>query len=45
MLQLLAAGANKYLSLGVALLVAIGCHAYIVFNHKIRNYIKTRSQQ
>jgi hypothetical protein len=40
MLQLLAAGTNKYISLCVALLVAIGCNAYIVFNHKIRNFIK-----
>jgi len=45
MLQLLAAGFNKHLTLGVAILVAIGVHAYIVFNHKIRDYIKTRSQQ
>jgi F0F1-type ATP synthase membrane subunit a len=40
LVQLLAAGYNKHASLGVALLVAIGVHAYIVWNHKIRNYIK-----
>jgi len=45
LVQLLAAGINKHLSLGVALLVAIGVHTHIVFYHKIRNFIKTRSQQ
>lgn len=40
MLQLITGGHNKYLSLGVAILVAIVTHFYIVFNHKIRNYIK-----
>jgi succinate dehydrogenase hydrophobic anchor subunit len=45
LIQLLAAGYNKYLSLGVALLVAIGCHAWIVYNHKLRDYIKSKEQE
>lgn len=45
LIQLLAAGHNKYLSLGAALLVAIGVHAWIVFNHKLRNYIKDKEQK
>ena len=40
LIQMLAAGYNKHFSLGVALLVAIGVHAYIVWNHKIRDFIK-----
>ncbi len=40
MVQLITTGHNKYLSLGVAILTAIFTHLYIVFNHKIRNYIK-----
>lgn len=39
MLQLLAAGCNKYIALGGAVLVAIGCSAFIAFNHKIRDFI------
>lgn len=42
MLQLLAAGVNKYISLGVAVLVAIGCNVFIIFNHKIRSFINNR---
>lgn len=42
MLQLLAAGTNKYLALGMAILVAIACSAFIAFNHKIRNFINNR---
>ena len=40
LLQLLASGVNKHVSIGVSILVAIGVHAYIVLNHKIRDYIK-----
>ena len=40
LIQLLAAGYNKHVSLGAALLVAVGVHAYIVWNHKIRDFIK-----
>lgn len=39
MLQLLAAGTNKYLALVIAILIAAVCNAYIVFNHKIRKFI------
>jgi len=39
MLQLLAAGTNKYLALTIAILVAAACNAYITFNHKIRQFI------
>lgn len=37
-------GWSKGVSLGVAILVAIAVHAYIVFQPKIRNYISRRSQ-
>lgn len=30
---------HKYLSLTIALAAAIGVHAYIVFNHKLRDFI------
>lgn len=40
LIQMLAAGINKHVSLGVAILIAIGVHAYIAWNHKIRDYIK-----
>jgi hypothetical protein len=44
-IQLVAvAGWSKGVSLGVAILVAIAVHAYIVFQPKIRNYIDTRSR-
>jgi len=43
-IQLVAvAGWSKNVSLGVAILVAIVVHAYIVFQPKIRKYIDTRS--
>lgn len=42
LMQLLSSGFERYLSLGVAILVAIGVHAYIAFNHKIREYINSR---
>lgn len=44
LIQMLAGGFNKYLSLGVATLCAIGVHTYIVHNHKIRDYIKRQDQ-
>jgi F0F1-type ATP synthase membrane subunit a len=40
LIQLVATGHNKQLSLGVAILVAILVHMYLMWNHKIRNYIK-----
>jgi uncharacterized membrane protein len=40
LIQLLAIGINKHVSLVAAILTAIGIHAYIVWNHKIRDYIK-----
>jgi putative flippase GtrA len=42
MLQLLAAGTNKYLALVIAILVAAACNAYITFSHKIREFIARR---
>lgn len=44
LIQLLAGGCNKYFSLGVATLVAIGVHIYVVYNHKLRDYIKMHEQ-
>ena len=41
-LQLLTA-TNRYFALGVAILIAIGCSAFIAFNHKLRNIINDRS--
>jgi len=40
LLELLSAGVNKYLSLGVAILIAIGVTVYIRLSHKIRDHIK-----
>lgn len=40
LIQLLESGLNKHVSLGVSILIAIGVHAYIAWNHKIRDYIK-----
>lgn len=45
LVQLIASGYNKYLSLGAAILIAGGTHYYIWCNHKIRNFIKIRSQK
>ena len=39
-IELLASGCDRYLSLAIAILVGIGCNAFIAFNHKIRNFIK-----
>lgn len=44
LLQLLESGTNKHVALGVAILIAIGVHVYIAWNHKIRDYIKARSK-
>lgn len=41
-LQLLTA-TNRYAALGIAILIAIGCSAFIAFNHKLRNFINNRS--
>lgn len=40
MIEMLSAGCNKYLSLAVAMVVAIVVHLYVAFNHKLREYIK-----
>jgi hypothetical protein len=39
-LQLITVGVNKHISLGAAILVAVGVHVYIVYHHKIRNHLK-----
>jgi divalent metal cation (Fe/Co/Zn/Cd) transporter len=36
---------HPHIVLGIALLAAIGTHVWIVFNHKVRAYIKTRSTE
>ena len=41
-LQLMTA-TNRYVALGVAILIAIGCGAFMAFNHKLRNIINNRS--
>lgn len=43
MIQLMAGGCQKYVALGVAILTAIGTMSWIVWNHKLRAYIKARS--
>lgn len=40
LIQLLASGHNRYLSLGIAILISILVHGYLIWNHIIRNYIK-----
>lgn len=40
LVQLLAFGHNKYLSLIAALLIAVGVHIYLIKSHKIREFIK-----
>lgn len=40
LMQLLAGGHDKYLSLGTAVLTAASVHTYIMWNYKIRNFIK-----
>jgi hypothetical protein len=39
-IQLLSIGVSKNISLGMAILVAVGVHCYIALNHKIKNYIQ-----
>lgn len=39
LIQLLANGYNKYISLGVSILVVFGVHIYIMYSHKLRDYI------
>ena len=43
-IELIASGVDRYLSLGLAVLVGIACNAFIAFNHKIRKFIN-RSQK
>lgn len=43
MLQLLAAGANRYATLALAILIGVGCMLYLRFNHKIRNFTTSGS--
>lgn len=40
LLQLLASGTNRYCALALSIVVAVGSYAYLIFNHKIRNFIK-----
>jgi hypothetical protein len=35
---------HHWVALGLAILTAIGVYSWIVFNHKLREYIKARSQ-
>lgn len=42
-IQLISNGWNKDLSLGIAIVIAIGVHVYIAVQPKIKNYIDTRS--
>lgn len=35
---------HHWVALGLAIFTAIGVYTWIVFNHKLREYIKTRSQ-
>lgn len=44
LIQLISNGVNKHLSLMVSIVVAIAVHLYIIFNHKLRNYIKNQGQ-
>lgn len=44
-IELIASGYNIYLSLVLAVLVAIACNAFLVFNHKIRNFISNNRSQ
>lgn len=40
LVQLLLINVNKYVSLGVALLVAVVVHFFIMYNHKVWDFIK-----
>jgi hypothetical protein len=44
LIQLLASGTNKYLALTTAVIVAIGVHVYIAYNHKLRNFIENNGE-
>ena len=41
-IELLASGCNRYVCLLLAVLTGVACNAFIVFNHKIREFIKSR---
>lgn len=36
---------HPHVVLGIAIMTAVATHFWIIFNHKIRTYIKTRSSQ
>lgn len=40
LVQLMASGHNRYLSLIIALIVAVLTHAFIILNHKARAFVK-----
>ncbi len=42
--QLLSMNVDRSISVGVAGLIAIAIHFYIVFNYKIRNYINSQGE-
>jgi hypothetical protein len=42
LIQLLAGGCQKYVALGLAVLGAIITYTWLVFNHKLRNYINSK---
>lgn len=39
LLYMFESGINKHVALGVSILIAIGVHLYIAWNHKIRNFV------
>jgi len=41
-IELIASGCNRYVALLLAILTGIVCNTYVVFNHKIRNFIKNQ---
>lgn len=41
-MQLITMGTNKYIALGAALLIAVGSHVYLSWNHKLRDFIKSK---
>ena len=42
MLNMMGGGYPKYVSLGVAILIAILTNTYIIYYHRIRNYINNQ---
>lgn len=42
LLQMMSSGANKYVALLTAIMVALAVNGYIIFNHKLRAYIKNQ---